>query len=136
MAFRCSCFVKQVTPVASGGAGKMEAEMWAAGLTDKQHHNSSLEKLPDLFPVEPSHSGPTLGGRKPTPNYAYASYLEKGASSSPGSPVRNMNGSGFVLTHWITFRIRQQVVVEITQPSTSTVSLQNSFPIIIANAVT
>lgn len=35
--------------------------------------------------------------------------------------VQNINGSGFVLINWTTFRIRQQVVVEITPLPTSTV---------------
>lgn len=99
-------------------------------------HNSSWEKHPDLFSVKPSNSGTPWGWRKTTPNYVCASYFEKGANSTTGSPVQNMHGNGFVLTYWMTFRIRQQVVVEITQLSTSTVSLQKSSLIIIASATT
>lgn len=104
------------------------------------------EKLPDHSPVRlkspqtAPYFWPSLKMKKKQRQTMCMPHLWKGHKKQiqpHAASVQNINGSGFVLTHWITVRIEQQVGVEITQLSTFPVPLKKkSSPIIVANAIT
>lgn len=96
------------------------------------------EKLPDHSPVRlkspqtAPYFWPSLKMKKKQRQTMCMPHLWKGHKKQiqpHAASVQNINGSGVVLTHWITVRIEQQVGVEITQLSTFPVPLKKKNPL-------